>query len=75
MDVQVDVQVDETATLDFVGMTHPFKVLFAVVPCSYAERLQAFDSKGLLPIGDTEPSHVCTASIVLWVDVFGLKFG
>ena len=49
MDVQVDIQVDETAALDFVGMTDAFKVFFAVVPCSYAERLQTFDSKGLLP--------------------------
>ena len=75
MDVQVDVQIDETAALDFMGMTDAFKVFFAVVPCSYAERLQTFDSEGFLPIGDAEPPHVCTASIVLWVDVFGLKFG
>ena len=75
MDVQVDIQINETAALDFVGMTDAFKVFFAVVPCSYAERLQAFDSKGLLPIGDTEPPDICPAAIVLRVDVFGLIFG
>ena len=75
MDVQVDIQVDETAALDFVGMTDAFEILFAVVPCSYAEWLQAIDSKGLLPVGDAEPSDICTASIVLRVDVFGLIFG
>ena len=75
MDVQVDVQIDETAALDFMGMTHAFEILFAIVPCSYAERLQAFDSKGLLPIGDAEPPHIGPAAIVLRVDVFGLIFG
>ena len=75
MDVQVDVQIDETAALDFVGMTDAFEILFAVVPCSYAERLQTVDSKGLLPIGDGEPPHVSPAAIVLRVDVFGPIFG
>lgn len=75
MDVQVDVQIDETASQDFMGMTHAFEILFAIVPCSYAERLQTVDSKGIPPISDAEPPHVSPASIVLWVDVFGLIFG
>ena len=75
MDVQVDIQIDETATLDFMGMTDAFKVFFAVVPCSYAEWLQTVNPKGLPSVGDAEPPHVCPAAIVLWVDVFGLIFG
>ena len=74
MDVQVDVQIDKTAALDFMGMTDAFEILFAVVPCSYAERLQTIDSKGFLPIGDGEPPDICTAAIVLRMDVFGLIF-
>ncbi len=75
MDVQVDVQIDETAALDFVGVTDAFEILFAVVPCPYAEGLQTIDSEGFLPIGDAEPPDIRPASIVLRVDVFGLKFG
>ena len=75
MDVQVDVQIDETASLDFVGVTDAFKVLFAVVPCPYAEGLQTIDSEGFLPIGDAEPPDICPAAIVLRVHIFGLKFG
>ena len=75
MDVQVDVQIDETASQDFMGMTHAFEILFAIVPCSYAERLQTVDYKGIPPISDAEPPHVSPASIVLRVDVFGLIFG
>ena len=74
MDVQVDIQIDETATLYFVGMADTFKILFAIVPCPDAERLQTIDSKSFLPIGDTEPPHISPAAIVLRVDVFGLKF-
>ena len=46
MDVEVDVQVDELATLNFVGMGCAFKVLLAIIPCSDAERLAAFNTKG-----------------------------
>ena len=65
MDVQVDIQIDETATLYFVGMADTFKILFAIVPCPDAERLQTIDSKSFIPIGDTEPPHISPAAIVL----------
>ena len=32
VDIQVDIQINETTTLDLVGMTDAFKVLLAIVP-------------------------------------------
>ena len=45
VDVEVDVQVDEAATVDFVGMAHTLQVFLAVVPSTNAEGLEACDFK------------------------------
>ena len=74
MEVQVDVQVDETATHDFVGVGRLFQVLLAVVPGADAQRLAAVDAERVLPVTDREPADVAAVAVVLRMDVFGLVF-
>ena len=44
VDVQVNIQVDETSAAYFVGMTHALKILFAIIPGTDAERLTTVDA-------------------------------
>ena len=76
MDVEVDVQVDKLATLNFVGMVCAFKVLLAIIPCSDAERLAAFNTKSRerrAGSGEFEPSDICAASVVLGITADNLS--
>ena len=50
MNLKVDVQIDKTATTDFMGMTNALQILFAIVPRPDAKRLQAIDAKGLFSV-------------------------
>ena len=44
MNAEVDVEIDELSSLQFVRMTHP-KVFLAVIPSTDAEGLTAFDAQ------------------------------
>ena len=72
MNIQINVEIDKTATSDLVGMSSRFEVFFAVIPCTDTERLQAFNPERLLAVAYTEPTHIRPAAIVLRMDVFGL---
>ena len=69
MDVLVDVQINETTTFDFVGMTGSFQILLAIVPGSDTERLKAIDSECLFISTNFQPTDICAAAIVLRMDV------
>ena len=80
VDVEVNIQVDETATLDLVGVTRLFQVFLAIVPSTDAEGLESGDTEGLdgtggVSVREREPPHVCAAAVVLWTDIFCLKCG
>ena len=44
VDVEIDVQINEAATGNVIGMTRALKVFFAVVPRTDAERLETVNS-------------------------------
>ena len=46
MNIEVDVQIDKAAATDLMGVTDALQVLFAVVPGTDAQRLQAVDAEG-----------------------------
>ncbi len=73
VNVEVDVQIDEFATGNFVGMTHT-EVFFAIVPGSDAKGLTAQDTEGGTGGRELEPAHIATVAVVLRMDVFGLVF-
>ena len=43
VDIQVDIQINETTTLDLVRMASTFKVFLAIVPSTDAEGLETTD--------------------------------
>ena len=66
MQIQIDVEIDELSTFQFVWMTYP-KGFLSIVPCTDAEGLATLYAKGWLSVGsgNFEPSNVTTVSIVL----------
>jgi hypothetical protein len=50
MDVEVDVEVDELSSGEFMRMLH-IEIFLAVVPCPYAERLATVNTEGMFAGG------------------------
>ena len=76
MDVEVDVQIDKTATLDIGRMTGlGIKILLTIVPGSDAEGLTALNVKSALVVTYLEPTDITTIAIILRMDVLSLVFG
>ena len=43
VNIQVNIQIDETTTLDVIGMMSAFKIFLAVVPSTDAEGLESLN--------------------------------
>lgn len=72
MDVQIDVHADKIATRHFIGVKRS-KILVAIVPDAYTERLFAVNADGCRGRRQAEPTYVATIGVVLWMDVFCLE--
>ena len=69
VDISIDVEIDETTTLDFIGMGRPLKVFLAIVPGSDTEgTIAGIDAE----ISDFEPADVASVAVVLWMEIISL---
>ena len=74
VDVEIDIEIDKTATLNVLGMTGSgIKILLAIVPGTNSKGLEANDVECLLFIGNIQPSDIRATAIVLRMDVFRFK--
>ena len=71
MDVEVDVEVYEFASRQFVWMLD-VKILFSIVPHTDAERLTAIDAQRAVVGKKRQPSHVASVAVVLRPDIIDL---
>ena len=74
VDVEIDIEIDKTATLNVLGMTGSgIKILLAIVPGTNTKGLEANDVECLIFIGNIKPSDIRATAIVLRMDVFRFK--
>ena len=71
VDVLVDIEVDEFATLQLVGMSSVLKVFLSVIPGTDAERLTTVYPQRMLWRRHFQPAHISAATIVLRMDIVG----
>ena len=71
--IEVDVQIDKAASLNLVGVLGAFKVFLAIVPSTDAEGLATLHAEGVFSVGDVEPAHIRSTTIVLRMDIFGFE--
>ena len=74
VNIGINIQIDETAALDVVGMMSAFKVFLAIVPGTDAEGLTTMNVDGCLFVGNLKEAHVTTVAIILWVDILCFEF-
>ena len=72
VNIQVNIQIDETTTLDVIGMMRPFKVFLPIVPSADAERLETLNAEFARVVGYLKPANVASVAIILWMDVLRL---
>ena len=74
VDVEVDIEVDEIAALNIIGMPCALQILLAVIPSADAERLTTIDVHNPMSRPNNRKlPNIAAVAIVLRVNVLGLK--
>ena len=73
VDVEIDIEIDKTTTLNVLGMTGSgFKILLAIIPGTDTEGLETVDAHFPRVGAYLKSTDVATVAIILGMDILGL---